>query len=457
MTDPVLAVYGALTCPTGGVPIACNDETCASLAEVLFAASLGTTYLIRVGDWNGQGPGTFYLTITRIADGCDAPIDVGLGVNPAGPAGQSGSTYSNVGAAGSAFSSEAACAGGGSLTGDVFFSFTAPYEGDLVVSTCTPSGFAAGSLSDTVLAVYDPSACPAGGTALACNDESCSSRSELTVQVVAGNSYLIRVGGWDGLEGTFYLSLQYPAPSNDEPAGAITLAAGINPSPPAGSPSSAFTNVAATQSPPMGTSSTSPSDVWFSYTPAETGMANISLCTVPGFPDQEAVDRNLRVFLGSTEIAYDDDSCFLAPAVEVLLTAGTTYLVSVGAVGEGSVGPFRIKVTTPFGLTLHQPNGPGSLGIRNHDGPPSGFHFTALTFTAGAFPNGWFFGLDPAFAEIALQTNAGPPFVGLLDATGGSNFVVNGLPPLGIALYGVTVAFGSGGSFAISAPTAVGL
>jgi hypothetical protein len=87
---------------------------------------------------------------------------------------------------------------------DVWYRFTAPCNGTLAAYTC-PASY------DTVLSVH--SGCP--GTAansLACNDDSAycgtayPTTSYVSVPVVEGLSYLIRVAGYNSHSGTFVLN-----------------------------------------------------------------------------------------------------------------------------------------------------------------------------------------------------------------------------------------------------------
>ena len=55
---------------------------------------------------------------------------------------------------------------------------------------------------------------------------------------------------------------------------------------------------------------------------------------------------------------------------------------------------------------------PGSIQADIAAAPPNGSYFLCVTFNAGAFPQGCFFGVDPFLQEIADQVNVGPPFVG---------------------------------------------
>jgi hypothetical protein len=451
LQDSMIAVYNSSACPSGAASLACGDENCNSgLSSATFAATAGAAYLIRVGSWAGAGTGTFYLTIKPPApnDECSSAVPIQFGVNPFAPTGASNQFFTNVGATTStAFPSESVCGGGFPLTHDVFFTFTATVNGATTVENCTPPGFASGTLVDSMIAVYSASDCGAAltglPTSIACNDQHCVGLSKATFTAVAGQDYLVRVGSWDSdPQGTFYLTVSHPTPSNDEPAGAIALSDGINPPQFAGSAGAVFTSAGATASQGLPFAPID-HDVFFTYTPVETGTVEISLCTPAGFPDEPVFDALLRVYDGSTELAFNDDVCFLSPAVTVVLTAGVAYTVQVGGINSVQFGTFYVTVQPKFALTIDSPSGPGSLRIRNHHGVPSSLYYTAITLTPGGYPNGWFFGVAPSLIEIYTQLAAGPPFVGVLNASGVSNFTLPpGLPAL--TLYGVTLTFGPG-------------
>src|SRR5436190_59604 len=85
---------------------------------------------------------------------------------------------------------------------DVWFSWTAAATQTISLSSC------GGTSSDTVLAVYPVTACPAGGAQLACNDDSCATQSSLAFNATSGTSYLIQIGAWSPntfFSGTFTL------------------------------------------------------------------------------------------------------------------------------------------------------------------------------------------------------------------------------------------------------------
>ena len=109
--------------------------------------------------------------------------------------------------------SEAACSffGSTAIDNDVWFTWTAPANGFVSLSLCagTSSSF------DTKLAVYPGTACPAGGSAIACNDDSCAFVSELGFACTNGSSYVIQIGSFTGSGGTagsFSLLLGPPPP-----------------------------------------------------------------------------------------------------------------------------------------------------------------------------------------------------------------------------------------------------
>lgn len=94
------------------------------------------------------------------------------------------------------------CGNASQVHDDVWYRYNATCTGDLTVSACpTTTNF-----YDMVIAVYNQAACNMLGAPLGCDDDGCgvgAGPSTVTVPVVAGQSYLIRVGGFAaGNEGT---------------------------------------------------------------------------------------------------------------------------------------------------------------------------------------------------------------------------------------------------------------
>lgn len=81
---------------------------------------------------------------------------------------------------------------------DIWYCYTASCTGTVSLNVCT-------SNYDTKVAVYnsDPDcACPAGASAIACNDDACAPGSFLSFPSIAGNRYLIRLGGYAASTGS---------------------------------------------------------------------------------------------------------------------------------------------------------------------------------------------------------------------------------------------------------------
>ncbi len=134
------------------------------------------------------------------ADACEDRVDIMLG----------STDYSTLDATTDGLA-HVGCQFDGQTYEDIWFNYTAMESGTLTVSTCDAADY------DTDLVVYagcDTADCPPGDDALlACSDDAvgCGGfTSELTVDVVAGECYKIRVGGWnpgDQGNGTLTLSL----------------------------------------------------------------------------------------------------------------------------------------------------------------------------------------------------------------------------------------------------------
>jgi|GEM_PF-5844396 len=112
---------------------------------------------------------------------------------------------------------------GTQIGADVWFRYAALADGALTASTCS-SDF------DTVLLVYRNESCPvANSRQMACYDDVCGQgnlRATAAVQVEAGQSYLIRVGGFNSETGSGMLRLAFQAapepPTNPVPLPTVT-------------------------------------------------------------------------------------------------------------------------------------------------------------------------------------------------------------------------------------------
>lgn len=437
--DSILEIYPATTCPGGGTALACSDQSCGALSEVVFPAVYGATYYVRVSSWSASGAseGSFNVTVDAAPnDACATATPLSPGVHH-GTTGSADPTVPEPGAGCFAF---------GPNVVDVWYSFTAATACDLVVSLSGPGANA--------LAIY-AGTCGAP-TLLDCDDF--APTVAVGPNLPAGGTYYVRVGRTNpALAGPFTLTVSCSAPVNDDCAHAIPVFAGVNPAPPDGSGTQTFDNFGATTSGLFpaptacvdGALHAGASDVFFTYVANCGGDTLVSLCPPPGLPTPD-FDSVLTVYdasacpLGTAPplACGDDSACGGESEVVFAATAGATYLIRVAS-WESNASyefAFRLRIVPPFCLRMDAPAGPGSLRIRHVDGPPSAVALTILTVLPGSFPNGPFFGISPTVTEIVLQASSGaPPFVVLLDAAGGSTFgpLLNAPP---ITLYGVSLA-----------------
>ena len=187
--DTVLAVFSSGANNNPQTRLACNDDcnppqrdSCVSLD-----VTAGTRYLIRVSGFNGA-TGVFDLVLTPpgapsndLCENATAVVDAGVYL------------FSNGCATASAGLGLTGCGAAADAGRDVWYTFTAPGDGDLTVNTF-------GSNFDTVLVAYD--GCPiAGQAAIACSDDAQGVQSRITIPVVSGQQYLLRAGGYVGSGG----------------------------------------------------------------------------------------------------------------------------------------------------------------------------------------------------------------------------------------------------------------
>lgn len=151
--------------------------------------------------------------------------------------------------------------------------------------------------------------------------------------------------------------------------------------------------------------------------------------------------------------AVGDRLTFLLDGTRLLHTIDPTYADGEFGIGyheffasnanmRGTrVDGCHADVPGAFAMLLQPGSLRGELHFRRCRGIPGDTYFTALTTLPGAFPNGWFFGLDPTLPDlVGLMGSAHPAFVGRLDANGAHDFAALGLPP-GVPLQSVSLDF----------------
>jgi hypothetical protein len=113
----------------------------------------------------------------------------------------------------------------------------------------------------------------------------------------------------------------------------------------------------------------------------------------------------------------------------------------------------------PCALAFSSPFGPGSVKMDHSPCPASvgRVYFTPVDLTAGAFPAGWFYGLDITLPELLTLFSVGPPFTGSFDAVGGATTGPLGPAPgfSGLNLFAVATEWTPGYGAPLGARTAV--
>ncbi|TWT46101.1 Lectin C-type domain protein [Phycisphaerae bacterium RAS1] len=182
----VLSVHTG--CPTGSNNlIVCDINSCGDGAStVTINALLDTPYYIRVGGLLSD-EGDFTLTVIPPPnEPCDCKIAEPI--------------FGNTFFAGST-TGEPTCTGEPCFAGSPakLYAYTPDTSGLGILDTCS-----AATNFDTTLSIH--SGCPmTPENMLACSDDNCGTRSSLTYCATAGQTYYIRVGGYEGDFGDFEL------------------------------------------------------------------------------------------------------------------------------------------------------------------------------------------------------------------------------------------------------------
>jgi len=315
--DTALVVYDTGNCyPKVEDIIERNDDFGGFLqSQITFQATAGRSYLFEVMGYNSDEVGEGVLTISSegsppsgsnddvshpqpIGDVTDLPFDT-TGATQDGP---HYCMYSP----------------------NIWFCYTASCTGDVTVSL-------AGSSFDTMLAIWE--GCESDlvyADMIECNDDVDGNRySEIVFEAVAGNKYLVEVGGYDNETGHGLLSIscegvQPPPPSKDDCENAKEIGDVTN---------QPFDTTDATFD-GSGLCMTSP-NIWYCYTATCTGNATVSLAG-SSFDTMLAVYDGCECYPNSDDLieCNDDAGGGYQSAVTFAATAGNQYLIEVGGYGN---------------------------------------------------------------------------------------------------------------------------
>jgi hypothetical protein len=295
---------------------------CASPTSYTGLAAGSHTFNVRAVDSTGNvdpTPATWTWTITSSSGPANDMF-----ANAQAVSGASGTaTGSSVGATKEAGEpNHAGNAGGHSL----WYRFTPATSGSVTIDTF-------GSNFDTLLAAYTGSSVSAL-TAVAANDDTSGTQSQISFAAVGGTTYQIAVDGYGGATGSVTLHWSQSAgPANDMFANAIALTAA--------SGSVTGTNTGATKETgePNHAGVSGGHSIWYAWTAPTNVTASVDTFG-------SSFDTVLAVYTGTsvsalTAVASNDDSGGLQSKVTFVATAGVTYRIAVDGYG-GATGSVKL-------------------------------------------------------------------------------------------------------------------
>ncbi len=332
--DTALVIYDTGACyPKLGDIIEKNDDFGGFLqSQITFQATAGNQYLFEVLGYNSDEVGEGVLNIS--AAGVEPPTSNNDECYNAKPIGD----VTNL-----PFDTTNATQDGPfrcMYSPNRWYCYTASCTGEVTVSL-------AGSSYDTMLAVYDGCDCEwLEDNMIECNDDTPDSRqSEIVFDSIAGNQYLIEVGGYGNETGLGLLSVNCdgvtpPPPSKDDCEDAKTI--GDIKNLPFDTTDATFDG--------SGLCMTSP-NIWYCYIATCTGNVTVSLAG-SSFDTMLAVYDGCECYPTSDDLieCNDDAGAGYQSAVTFAAIAGNQYLIEVG--GYGSENGEGLLTVSCLGVVL---------------------------------------------------------------------------------------------------------
>ncbi len=306
--------------------IGCNEDSSACSgywqASCTFACTAGTTYFIYAGGYNGQS-GNLQIR-ARVLSGvpgndlCSGAIALTENV------------YFSESTTNATDDGDSPCLGRRRTKG-VWFTYTPTQTGTAMVDTC-PSDF------DNNIEIFTGT-CGAL-TSIGCNEDSFACigyyQAAFSFLCTAGTTYYVYAGGYNGQSGNLQIRARVLSgiPGNDLCSGAIALSENVY-------FSENTTNATDDgDSPCLGRTRTK--GVWFTYVPAQTGIARVDTCP-------SDFDNNIEIFTGTcgalTSIGCNEDSScsgYWQASLNFPCTAATTYYLYAGGY-NGQSGNLQIR------------------------------------------------------------------------------------------------------------------
>jgi hypothetical protein len=316
--DTALVVYKGVNCyPRAEDIIQRNDDFGGFLqSQITFQATSGSTYLFEVMGYNADEVGEGVITVSSTAQ--PPPSTNNDECRNAKPI----TEVTNM-----PFDTTTATQDGPHLCmygKNIWFCYTASCTGKATVSL-------AGSSYDTMLAVYDGCECyPTLSDMIECNDDTQNSRqSEIIFDAVAGNQYLIEVGGYalEAGPGLLTVSCQgtTPPPASKDDCRNAKAVGDVK--------DLAFSTANATFDGP-GLCMRSP-NIWYCYTATCTGNVTVSLAG-SSYDTMLAVYDGCECYPTANDLieCNDDSGNTYQSAVTFAATIGSQYLIEIGGYGN---------------------------------------------------------------------------------------------------------------------------
>lgn len=316
--DTALVVYKGVNCyPRAEDIIQRNDDFGGFLqSQITFQATSGSTYLFEVMGYNADEVGEGVITVSSTAQ--PPPSTNNDECRNAKPI----TEVTNM-----PFDTTTATQDGPHLCmygKNIWFCYTASCTGKATVSL-------AGSSYDTMLAVYDGCECyPTSSDMIECNDDTQNSRqSEIIFDAVAGNQYLIEVGGYalEAGPGLLTVSCQgtTPPPASKDDCRNAKAVGDVK--------DLAFSTANATFDGP-GLCMRSP-NIWYCYTATCTGNVTVSLAG-SSYDTMLAVYDGCECYPTANDLieCNDDSGNTYQSAVTFAATIGSQYLIEIGGYGN---------------------------------------------------------------------------------------------------------------------------
>lgn len=193
------------------------------------AIATGAAFTTANAQFTSAKPVPSKSTVTTATSGATGGFLGADDCNSAHTSAGSGDSFGNpfvTGSTGTQGQNEANCYffGTTGVDQDVWYDWTATASGQGTVSTCT------GTSTDTKVAIWPLSTCPADGASLACNDDACGLQTSVNWPITAGTSYTIQLGTFPGAAGgagTFDVTQGVPPPCGTYDDGVTENALGL--------------------------------------------------------------------------------------------------------------------------------------------------------------------------------------------------------------------------------------